>query len=194
MKKKTIWIGAGALAAVLAVGGVGVAIAEPFDNDDNDRLTGSVLDDASAAALAEVGEGEVTGAEKSDDADHAYEVEVTLPNGTDVDVDLDESFAVVRVDDDDRRSDDGSSDDRGTGASGSTADDATSNGGSSAISDSERADAEAAALAEVGTGRITALERSDDRDHAWEVEVTRDDGTEIDVELDADFAVTRVDQ
>ncbi|MGV8883542.1 MAG: hypothetical protein ACOH19_15455 [Rhodoglobus sp.] len=62
------------------------------------------------------------------------------------------------------------------------------------ISDADRASAEAAAIAEVGEGTITDVDRSDDADHAWEVEVTFADGRDADVELDADFRVVRVDQ
>jgi len=61
------------------------------------------------------------------------------------------------------------------------------------ITDAERTSAENAALAEAGGGTVTDLERSDDQDHAWEVEVTLD-GRDIDIELDEDFTVTRVDQ
>ena len=62
------------------------------------------------------------------------------------------------------------------------------------ISDADRSSAEAAAIAEVGEGTITDVDRSDDADHAWEVEVTFADGRDADVELDADFRVVRVDQ
>jgi len=61
------------------------------------------------------------------------------------------------------------------------------------ITDAERESAENAALAEAGGGTVTGLERSDDKDHAWEVEVTLD-GRDIDIELDEKFVVTRVDQ
>ena len=40
-----------------------------------------------------------------------------------------------------------------------------------------------------GFDPVTEAERSDDADHAFEVEVTREDGTDVDVELDAAFAV-----
>jgi uncharacterized membrane protein YkoI len=50
---------------------------------------------ASAAALAHVGSGTVVGVELSDDGDHVYEVEIDLAGGDDVDVELDEDFAVV---------------------------------------------------------------------------------------------------
>jgi uncharacterized membrane protein YkoI len=45
--------------------------------------------------------------------------------------------------------------------------------------------AEQAALAAVGDGRVTWSGPEDDRGAAWEVEITRDDGSEIDVLVDA---------
>ena len=49
-----------------------------------------------------------------------------------------------------------------------------------------------AALADA-PGTVTDIERGDDGDDAaWEVEVTREDGTEADVHLDADLGVVRV--
>ena len=41
-----------------------------------------------------------------------------------------------------------------------------------------------AALAIAGSGTVTDLDRSDDPGEAWEVEVTMDDGSELDVALD----------
>jgi len=192
MKKKT-WIIAGAAAAVIVLGGTGIAYAatDGFDTD-NDRLSGQDLESASAAALDAVGEGTVSEAERSDDLDHDYTVEVRLDNGDDVDVELDESFEVVRID----------GVVPGTGNTGSGSDSSSSpapSGASAPVDDNtpisaeERAGAEAAALAEVGSGTVTDLDRSDDGDHAWEVEVTIADGTDYDVELAADFSVVRVD-
>jgi uncharacterized membrane protein YkoI len=197
MKKKTVWITAGAAAAVLVVAGVGVAVADPFDNDSDDRLTGTALEQASEAALDEVGEGRVTDSERSDDPDHAYEIEVTLENGQEIEVELDEDFGVVRVDDGTRDGDDDSRDDDGRDDDGQDDDSATGSPSAApdaAITDAERSSAESAALAAAGGGTVTELERSDDADHAWEVEVTLADGTDVDVELDAAFAVTKVDR
>jgi len=191
MQKKT-WIIAGVV-AVVVLGGAGIAVAatDPFDND-NDRLSGQELESATAAALDAVGEGTVSEAERSDDLDHDYTVEVRLDNGDDVDVELDESFEVVRID--------GVVPGTGNTGSGSDSSSTPAPSGVSApvddntpISAEERAGAEAAALAEVGSGTVTDLDRSDDGDHAWEVEVTIADGTDYDVELAADFSVVRVD-
>ena len=183
MKKKTIWISA-AVAAALVLGGTGVAVAvtDPFDGDDT--LTGSAMEKASAAALAEVGEGTVTDAEADDEGTGAYEVEVTLKNGEEINVHLDKAFDVVAVENENRsgRDDDGRTDDT-TDAS----DDAAT-----PLTDAEKASAEKAALAEVA-GTVTDIDRSDDADHAFEVEVTKADGTDVDVELDEKFTVVRVD-
>ncbi|MET4637999.1 PepSY domain-containing protein [Mycetocola sp. 2940] len=172
MKKKTVIIGS-ALAAVLVLGGTGAAVAVSGSNAEDDKaLTGSTLEKASKAALAETGEGKVTDSESDDGG---YEVEVTLDNGSAVDLWLNSSFEVVRVDSDDSSDDDG-----------------TDDTGDSAVTDEERTSAEAAALAEA-PGTVTEVDRSDDGASAFEVEITREDGTEVEVELDEDFAVVNVD-
>ena len=117
-------------------------------------------------------------AEDDDRDDQTSQVSSVTPSQSNDDRSGDES----RSDDnrsDDRHRDDSRSDDNGI-------DDAP-------ISAAERASAEAAAIAEVGDGTITDVDRSDDADHAWEVEVTFADGRDADVELDADFRVVRVD-
>lgn len=81
--------------AVVAAVGAGVSIAAAGGNDDSEGpITGSELDQASAAALAETGEGRVTGTEVGDE-ESFYEVEVTLDDGSQVDVQLDRGFQVV---------------------------------------------------------------------------------------------------
>jgi len=52
------------------------------------------------------------------------------------------------------------------------------------ISDSEANHVSKAALVIAGGGTVTDLDRSDDPGEAWEVEVTTDDGSELDVALD----------
>jgi hypothetical protein len=77
-----------------AIGG-GVAIAAGGDDGANDQpITGAALARAKAAALAYTGAGHVTQTEVGDE-ESLYEIEVTLPNGNQVDVQLDESFKVV---------------------------------------------------------------------------------------------------
>lgn len=56
------------------------------------------------------------------------------------------------------------------------------------ITGEARTRAEAAALASTGGGRVTATEEGDE-ESVYEVEVTRDDGSQVDVQLDRDFSV-----
>jgi len=80
---------------VAAAAGIGVGIASAGGGDDNEGpITGDELDRASAAALEETGGGEVTETEVGDE-ESLYEVEVTLDDGSQVDVQLDEDFHVV---------------------------------------------------------------------------------------------------
>ena len=92
MNKRTRIVIAGAALAAVAVVGTGMAVASSDDVDT--PITGEALEKASAAALAYTGEGRVTDTEVGDEESY-YEVEVTLDDGTQVDVQLDESFAVV---------------------------------------------------------------------------------------------------
>ena len=83
-----------------------VPVPSPSATNDDDRsddhggrdVSGADADRASQAALAAVGSGTVTEVERSDDLDHVWEVEVTLADGSDVDVRLDGDFGVVRID------------------------------------------------------------------------------------------------
>lgn len=52
-----------------------------------------------------------------------------------------------------------------------------------------RQDAERIAVEAVGEGRVTWSGREDDRGATWEIEVTRGDGTEVDVLIDAEGTV-----
>ena len=94
MNRKTTLIGLGAAAAIVAAG-AGVGVAAAGAGDDNEApITGDALDKASAAALESTGEGRVTETEVGDEESY-YEVEVTLDDGSQVDVQLDRSFNVV---------------------------------------------------------------------------------------------------
>ncbi len=96
---------AGAAVAVLGAGGGAIAIAtdEGGDDDATERaITGSALQRASDAALEHTGGGRVTDTEVGDEESY-YEVEVTRPDGTQVDVQLDRDFNVVSSSTDDER-------------------------------------------------------------------------------------------
>jgi uncharacterized membrane protein YkoI len=93
MKRTTKLIGAGAFAAAAIAIGAGVASAGNGD-DSESPISGSDLEKASAAALAHTGEGTVSDTEVGDEESY-YEVEVTLDDGSQVDVQLDKAFNVV---------------------------------------------------------------------------------------------------
>jgi uncharacterized membrane protein YkoI len=82
-----------ALVAVGAIAGAGAAIASGGD-DGELPITGDALEKASAAAIAHTGGGAVTETEVGDEESY-YEVEVTLDDGRQIDVQLDEQFNVV---------------------------------------------------------------------------------------------------
>jgi len=105
MRRRYLAIGAVVISG-LAVSG-GIAVASNADDDASDRpISGAALSAASAAALEHTGGGRVTETEVGDEESY-YEVEVTLDNGRQVDVQLDKSFDVVG----DKVDQEGSSDD-----------------------------------------------------------------------------------
>ncbi len=98
MKNKSLL----ALVAVPIVG-LGIAGSVAFAQGQNPSvelpehevaITGDALRAASVAALAHTGAGSVTETEANDEESY-YEVEVTLENGNQVDVQLDQNFNVV---------------------------------------------------------------------------------------------------
>jgi uncharacterized membrane protein YkoI len=108
MNRRTrVVVASGIAAAALAGAGIAVAGAtNGFSGDDDGNevpITGEALERASAVALAHTGEGRVTETEMNDE-DSYYEVEVTLDDGSQVDVQLDAAFNVVGAEGD---SDDG---------------------------------------------------------------------------------------
>lgn len=94
MQHRTRWIVGGVAAAALIAAGTGVAFAATDDAADT-PLTGSTLEQASAAALAHTGGVRVSDSEVSEEGGQAYEVEVVLEDGTEVEVHLDKDFTVV---------------------------------------------------------------------------------------------------
>lgn len=97
MSKRTKIIAVGATALAVAAGGTGLAVAGSGDDDTGDSeapITGSALEQAEAAALDHLGEGTVTDTEVGDEESY-YEVEVTLDDGSETDVQLDRGFDVV---------------------------------------------------------------------------------------------------
>jgi hypothetical protein len=83
-----------AVAAVGVVGAVGIGVAGASPSDPEVPITGEALVQASAAALAQTGGGTVTET-KIGDEESLYQVEVTLPDSSQVDVQLDQNFTIV---------------------------------------------------------------------------------------------------
>lgn len=141
MQKKTMWITAAAVGAVLVLGGAGVAVAssDAFDNDDDRAVSSS------------------SGTGSNDRS--------VTDQDIDDDRDVNDSGDVNDIDDTDVPA---------------TAE--------------ERSAAEAAALDEVGQGKANEFDTGDaDDTYAYKVEVVKDDGTSVEVELDDDLTVLRVD-
>ena len=113
MSRTISWIVGGVLgAAAIAAGAAALSAATAFAGpagahseapagahsgpvaDPDVAISGDALASASAAALAAVGGGTVTQTEVGDEESY-YEVEVTFADGHQVDVQLDENFALV---------------------------------------------------------------------------------------------------
>lgn len=109
MTRRHRWILTAAVGAALVAGGAATTAGAAGGSEQ--PITGDALARATAAALAHTGGGRVTDTEVGDE-DSYYEVEVTLPDGRQVDVQLDRDFGVVGSTGD---SDTGAEDADGTG-------------------------------------------------------------------------------
>jgi len=101
MKKRTKVLLVGAAVAVAAAApAIARAGSGTTDGNETDRpITGTDLVRASEVAIDHLGGGTVTETEIEDEESY-YEVEVTLDDGRQVDVQLDEAFNVVGTEDD----------------------------------------------------------------------------------------------
>ncbi len=91
-RRRRLVVLAGTLAiAVIAGAGLAFGMAS---GDNEQPITGPALQQASDAALEHTGGGRVTDTEVGDEEGY-YEVEVTLDDGSQVDVHLDEDFNVI---------------------------------------------------------------------------------------------------
>ena len=83
-----------AVAAIIVIGGGAGIAAAATAGDSETPITGTDLRQASQVALAHTGQGGVTGTEAGDE-DSYYQIEITLDNGSQVDVQLDKDFHFV---------------------------------------------------------------------------------------------------
>ena len=182
--------------AVLAVSS-GIALAGGDDAGEDAAITGSALEKASQSALDHVGEGRVTDTEVGDEESY-YEVEVTLDDGRQVDVQLDEDFVVVGEEYEDEADEEDEAEDLEQGEADADGekgaedrDEDESEGRDVAITGDALETASTKALEVVEqefgmTGTVTDTEVGDEESY-YEVEVTLDDGRQVDVQLDEDF-------
>ncbi len=106
MRRRTKIAAGVAVLATAALGGAAIAGAGGVF-DDETPLQGSELAKASAAAVRATGGGTVNATERDSEKGATYEVEVTKPDGSTVDVRLDASYGVVAIDSDSEQADDG---------------------------------------------------------------------------------------
>ncbi|CAI9412986.1 PepSY domain-containing protein [Nocardioides sp. T2.26MG-1] len=100
MRKRVI-IGASALGAGVAVAVGGVAIGTSGDDGPaSHQYTQEQADAATKAALEATGGGTANSVESDHENGATYEVEVTRPDGTTVDVRLDDRYRVVVIEGD----------------------------------------------------------------------------------------------
>lgn len=99
MNRRSVLTAVASVAVVAAVAGGGVALASGGD-DGEGTVKGHDADRATAAALAETHGGTANSVERDNEDGATWEVEVTRPDGTTVDVRLDESFHVMKVESD----------------------------------------------------------------------------------------------
>ena len=85
---------AGGAVIALAAGGTGVALGTGGGDGAGQPITGSALQRAETAALAETGGGRVTATELRDEEGY-YEIEVARDDGSQVDVHLNRDFGVI---------------------------------------------------------------------------------------------------
>jgi uncharacterized membrane protein YkoI len=209
-KRTKIWAGTAALAAC-AVAGTAVAAAatkKPLASvkaaatttttttttraarTPETPLTGDVLASAKAAAIAKVG-GTVDSATTENDSSNAaaaYEVHVTKADGSHVTVILDKAFAVLAAET--GRGPGGRHGHGGPGGPGGPG-----RNGEILLTGDVATKAKAAAVAKVGGTADAATTENDSSDAAaaYEVHVTKADGSHVTVILDKSYAVLSVE-
>lgn len=108
-RTRKIIVGAAALGAALGGAGIAGAVSSGGSDsgDSEGHVTGVEADKATAAALEATGGGTANAVERDDEKGATWEVEITKPDGTTVDVRLDEGYKVLVIDGDNETADDG---------------------------------------------------------------------------------------
>ena len=92
MRRRLLRIGA-VVVVLGALAGGGVAWGTAGDDDEN--VTGPGADRAKTAALAHIGDGQVVGVEQEGEGGAVWEVEIERPDGSTVEVALDENYKAL---------------------------------------------------------------------------------------------------
>ena len=191
MNRKTMtMIAAGLAAAGLTVGVVSLASADEAPTSsvtedtrcrdhhgDETELTGADAEQATAAAQAAVPDGTVLRVETDSHGTATYEAHVRKADGTEVVVFMDAGFAVTEV-----------TERGGPGGPGRRGHDLTP------LTGEDAAQATAAAQAAVPDGTVDHVMADDDGEDPYVALVRKADETHVVVFMDADFAVTRVEE
>lgn len=98
-KRRKLIVGAAALGVIVG-GAAGIAGAVAGGDDGDVHVTGPEADAATVAALEATGGGTANSVERDNEHGATWEVEVTKPDGTTVDVRLDAGYEVVIIEDD----------------------------------------------------------------------------------------------
>ena len=98
-RKRTVFVAGAVL--VVALGAGGAAVATQLDDEAGSHdYTPQQAKDATQAALDATGGGTANSVERDSENGATWEVEVTKPDGTTVDVRLDQQYAVVVIEGD----------------------------------------------------------------------------------------------
>ena len=100
MRKRTAAAAAGLALTASTIGGVAVAQGGDEVESGSDDYTAQQAEDATKAALDATGGGTANSVEKDYEDGAVWEVEVTQPDGSTVDVRLDEEYDVVVIEGD----------------------------------------------------------------------------------------------
>ena len=106
MKRKLV-VGAAAAGITVAAALAGAAAAVASNDDGDHSVTGAQTARATTAALAATEGGTANSVERDSENGATWEVEVTKPDGTTVDVRLDQTYQVVVIEGDGDTSGDG---------------------------------------------------------------------------------------
>jgi hypothetical protein len=100
MSVRRKYVVAAGAALAIAAGGVGVAAATGGGDDGDEAVTGPAADRATEAALAITDGGTANSVERDSENGATWEVEVTKPDGSTVDVRLNDVYDLVVVEGD----------------------------------------------------------------------------------------------